>query len=81
MKHEHNHSCQCEHKQVRFCKHCNICYCLDCNVEWAPRLSYTWYNQPNTWRQNIYDQTTSGGAGGINQAVQTVAATACNHRG
>lgn len=54
MKHNHNHSCTCEHKNVKYCSHCLTVYCQDCNQEWTAKSYwnfqpyYTTYAYPNT---------------------------------
>lgn len=61
MKHDHKHSCNCEHDRVKFCKHCNTAYCLDCNEEWPkyPTNTYWTYQKPY-WN---YGTVTQGNLG------------------
>ncbi len=47
MKHNHNHSCSCEHNNVAYCKSSRTVYCKDCNQEWTAK--YTWAYNPYTY--------------------------------
>lgn len=77
-KHEHAHTCVCEHDFVRYCKHCHTVYCLNCNKEWS---EYTyihyqpWY--PNTtWTSTglVYNNNSNS-----NTLDPQLTTTACDH--
>lgn len=64
MSHNHNHSCVCEHVNVKFCKHCHTVYCLDCSQEWTTKSTwaYGYWHYPSTlgnvltkYADNTYD--------------------------
>lgn len=52
---KHNHSCECEHKEVRYCKKCKVVHCLGCNQEWSPKGIWTW-TQPYYYYYNGYNK-------------------------
>lgn len=78
MKHNHNHFCQCEHKQVRFCKHCNTCYCLDCNAEWTSKSFNTW-TYPYTYTTGYLQQLGNMQKAVVGDVPTTVGTTTCSH--
>lgn len=39
----HNHSCSCDHVEVKFCKHCSTVYCKGCNQEWTTKSNFNPY--------------------------------------
>jgi hypothetical protein len=39
--HDHQHSCECQHLNVKYCKTCEKAYCVDCGQTWP---QYYWWN-------------------------------------
>lgn len=53
-KHAHNHSCTCDHSDLRFCKTCRVVHCLGCNAEWVTRTQGYWHNTyPGYWNYTL----------------------------
>lgn len=59
MTHDHNHSCSCDHSEVKYCSHCQVVYCKGCNQEWKTYPTYTY-----TWTYPYYGYQ---GGNGLNQ--------------
>lgn len=86
----HNHSCNCEHSNVKYCGHCKIVFCKDCNQEWSPKSNYWYYPYyPNTTTiggslqglgnlQNVYND---GHTMEVNAANSASTSPVCDHKG
>jgi hypothetical protein len=68
----HNHSCSCDHDNVKYCRVCGVVHCLDCNQEWRSGWSWYGYRQYPSW--NPYYIYTGGIQG--TTSVQYVAQSA-----
>ncbi len=93
MSHNHKHTCECEHENVRYCKRCKVIHCLDCNKEWSEKVTWTYSYTPNYWQlsnkpwyeqpQFIWGNSTGTGAGQMAPSVTSgnISLSKCNHAG
>ena len=83
---KHQHSCECEHSNVRYCKHCKVVHCLECNQEWRTYPSYTytypyWQYGQYTYPTGIYNNQLTAGGSSSGQATTISGQMLCNHQG